>query len=116
MGNLTTYFGGLLVIVIGFLLWKYPPNHINNSLGYRTPFSMKSKDTWYEGNRFYGILLFICGTIFIAFSVVIRYLLDFSLILSTKISNLSLVILVILSILCTEIHLRKLFDKKGVRK
>ncbi|BDR86774.1 SdpI family protein [Clostridium tetani] len=116
MNILTNCIIGFIFIVIGLVLRAYPPQHINNSLGYRTPFSMKNKDTWYEGSRFYGTILLISGIIFIPFSILIRYLYSNNLNLSMGISSLSLLIIIIIGIVYTEIHLRMIFDKNGTRK
>ncbi|CDI49611.1 hypothetical protein BN906_01614 [Clostridium tetani 12124569] len=40
MNILTNCIIGFIFIVIGLVLRAYPPEHINNSLGYRTPFSI----------------------------------------------------------------------------
>lgn len=98
--------------ILGLILRVYPPEHINNSLGYKTPFAMKNKDTWYEGNRFWGTMLSFTGIIFIPLSISMRYLYKNNL----NLSILVLFILFIISIILTEIHLRKLFDKNGAKK
>ncbi|KHO39140.1 hypothetical protein OR62_07675 [Clostridium tetani] len=116
MSILTSCIIGLAFIVIGLVLRAYPPEHINNNLGYRTPFSMKNKDTLYEGNRFCGTMLLISGIIFIPFSILIKYVYSNNLNLSMRISSLSLLIIIIIGIVCTEIHLRRIFDKNGTRK
>lgn len=115
MDIFANYFIGILFIAIGLVMKLYPPEHINNNLGYRTPFSMKSKDTWIEGNRFCGVMLLISGAIFMLFSMITRYLYK-NTNLSTKISLFVLLIISLLNIVCTEIHLRMLFDKHGIRK
>lgn len=113
---LTSCVLGLTFIIIGLILRVYPPEHINNSVGYITPFAMKNKDTWYESNRFSGSMLLISGIIFIPLSILIRYLYSNNLTLSMKISLFALFIIIMISILFTEIHLRKIFDKNGVKK
>lgn len=116
MGVLTGCIIGAFLATLGLALRVYPPEHINNNLGYKSPFATKNKDTWYEGNRFCGTMLFFTGIIFIPFSILMKYLYRNNLNLSEHISVLGLVILSIAIIIFTEIHLRKLFDKNGVRK
>ncbi|BDR81194.1 hypothetical protein N072000002_13740 [Clostridium tetani] len=116
MSILTSCIIGLAFIVIGLVLRAYPPEHINNSLGYRTPFAMKNKDTWYDGNRFCGTMLLISGIIFIPFSILIRYLYSNNLTLSMRMPLLGLFIIIMIGIVYTEIHLRMIFDKNGTRK
>ncbi|KEI11989.1 hypothetical protein Z959_12915 [Clostridium novyi B str. ATCC 27606] len=103
---------GIIFVLIGFLLMKYAPNNINNSIGYKTPFSMKNKETWNEGNYFCGKILFIAGIVFIPFSILFRYLYSNNLALSMKISLFGICIIIIGSIIFTEIHLRMRFNKK----
>ncbi|WP_097027164.1 SdpI family protein [Clostridium peptidivorans] len=116
MGVLTSCITGVVLAIFGLVLRVYPPEHINNTIGYKTPFAMKNKDTWYEGNRFCGTMLLFIGIIFIPFSILMRYLYRNNLNLSESISIVGLAILLIAIIIFTEIHLRKLFDKNGVRK
>lgn len=107
---------GMIFALIGLLLMKYPPENINNSLGYRTPFAMKNNETWNEGNRFCGKMFLIGAIVFIPFSALFRYFYSNNSVLSMKISSLGGFIIVIACILCTEIHLRTIFDKAGVRR
>ena len=107
---------GLVFFIVGIILRTYPLESINSSIGYRTPFSTKNKDTWDEGNRFMGNNILIIGVVFIPFSILIRYLFGNNLSLSKSITILGLFILFIGSIILTEIHLRNLFDKNGIRK
>jgi len=111
-----SYFVGILIIVIGVILKFYPPKHINNYWGYRTTLSMKCEDTWNEGNRLCGIMFVISGIVFTLFSMLINYLFNNNLILAGKISTFGLIIALLISVVYTEIHLRNLFDKNGVRK
>ncbi|MFL0270158.1 SdpI family protein [Candidatus Clostridium radicumherbarum] len=105
---------GVAVAILGLILRAYPPEQINNNHGYKTPFAMKNKDTWCEGNHFCGTMLLFSGIIFIPLSILMRYL--YSNNLSKNLSILVLFILFIVSIIFTEIHLRKLFDKNGIKK
>lgn len=116
MGILTSCIIGVVMAILGFILRTYPPEHINNSLGYKTPFAMKNKNTWYEGNRFCGTMLLFTGIIFIPLSILIGYLYSDNINLSKNISILVLFVLFIVSIIFTEIHLRKLFDKNGMKQ
>lgn len=116
MGNLTSCIIGIIFIVIGLMMKLYPPEHINNTIGYKTPFAMKSRETWLEGNRFSGSMLFLGGVIFLPFSILINHLYRSNIELATKILGVSLLIISLAIILVTEIHLRMLFNKNGVKK
>jgi uncharacterized membrane protein len=41
-----TFFGGLILIIAGFILYKYPPKKINSLYGYRTTSSMENQEKW----------------------------------------------------------------------
>jgi uncharacterized membrane protein len=47
-----------LMLVLSFLLMKFPPKEINSLVGYRTQRSMKSQQAWEEANRYSTRLLF----------------------------------------------------------
>lgn len=112
MDFFTSCIMGAFVAILGFVLRTYPPEYINNSLGYKTPFAMKNKDTWYEGNRFSGTMLLFVGIVFIPVSIAMRYLYSSN----VNLSILVLFILLIVSVIVTEIHLRNIFDKDGIKK
>ncbi|QAA33112.1 SdpI family protein [Clostridium manihotivorum] len=116
MSILVSFIIGLVFALIGWMLMKYPPENINSSLGYKTPFAMKNKETWKEGNRFCGKMLFIGGIIFIPFSIFFRYLYINNISLSLRISLMGLLVIAIACIVYTEIHLKIIFDKTGIRK
>ena len=37
---------GIVIIVVGWILTKYPPKNINYWYGYRTPSSLRSQERW----------------------------------------------------------------------
>jgi len=41
-----TFFGGLIFIVAGFIMYKFPPKNINSLYGYRTSSSMENQEKW----------------------------------------------------------------------
>lgn len=51
----------LMTCLVGFLLRKYPPKEINNLLGYRTPKSGSSQETWDYAQQVAGKNLIIIG-------------------------------------------------------
>lgn len=57
---------GPLILLLGFLFWRFPPRKINALYGYRTANSMRSQAAWNFANRYSAK-----GLIFIAFSVMI---------------------------------------------
>jgi uncharacterized membrane protein len=41
-----TFFGGLILILAGFIMYKFPPKNINLLYGYRTSSSMENQEKW----------------------------------------------------------------------
>ena len=61
---------GLLFLVVGFILFKFPPKHINSFYGYRTRKSIKSQEIWEFSQRYsakalmkLGFLLALAGLV-----------------------------------------------------
>jgi|SRR5690606_7511321 len=61
---------GLISIVAGFIMLKFPPKKINSLYGYRTSSSMKSQERWnfaqiYSSKEMIklGFLISLCGLI-----------------------------------------------------
>lgn len=48
----------MVILAIPLILEKVPPNHL---YGFRTPYTMSSKDVWYYANRVCGIALLGAG-------------------------------------------------------
>lgn len=51
----------VMMLLIGYLMFKYPPKKINFLIGYRTRASMKNERVWKEANQYFGILLIKYG-------------------------------------------------------
>ncbi|WP_251862266.1 SdpI family protein [Clostridium sp. Marseille-Q2269] len=101
-------------IVFGFVLIKYPPKHINSIYGYRTPFSMKNKDTWIVAQKYGGFSMIIFGFIYGIFGA-------WSIIQPLPINNenmqaLFLLIGSIIMLVVDELHLRKIFNENHIKK
>ena len=41
-----TFFGGLILILAGLIMYKFPPKNINSLYGYRTSSSMENQEKW----------------------------------------------------------------------
>ncbi len=110
------YLIGIIFIAVGVVLKLFPPKHINSWYGYRTPFSMKNKATWDEGNRFSSIMFVYVGGISLIAAVLcdVIYIGNFD--KAFRVSTNISIIALICSVPYAEIHLRRLFDKNGNRK
>ncbi|MCS7072916.1 MAG: SdpI family protein [Bacteroidia bacterium] len=111
--EIVVYLPGIFLFILGLALKKFPPEKINPWIGFRTEFSMKNQQTWNEGNRYAASCMLIsalANLLFVAYlqpryaeHEVIRY------------SAILLIVLLIISVIATEVHLHKVFDKDGNR-
>lgn len=53
----------VLMIFGGRMMWKHPPKNINGMIGYRTPRSMKTMETWKFAQEYCGHLWWKIGWI-----------------------------------------------------
>ena len=44
----------IVMVIVGRMMWKHCPKHINGMLGYRTTRSMKNMDTWKFAHDYCG--------------------------------------------------------------
>lgn len=109
-------------VMIGFGgVWKKkPPKEINGFYGYRTAMAMKNRDTWTFAHKYCGKIWYICGWILLV--VTIPAMLPVMKADEDTVGNVGTVLCLlqiiplILSIVPTELALRKNFDKDGRRR
>ena len=109
-----------VMIIGGGLMWKSSPKNINRVYGYRTARSMKNMDTWEFAHRYIGRLWWIIGWV----SVVTTVLAQLPFIGSNddKVSIVSCVILtvqmiaLVVTVILTEMALKRTFDENGERR
>ena len=108
------------MIVGGLLMWKRTPKNINGFFGYRTALSMKNMDTWQFAHRHCGRLWFIIGLISVIPSIIAHipfYRSDEDTIGGVGMIVMSVqCIILVASIIPTEVALRKSFNSDGTRK
>lgn len=104
----------------GVYFVKSGPKEINRGFGYRTSMSMKNRDTWQFAHRHCGRLWRIMGAALLVASLVFFLFLpgrDVDLVgIGGGILCAVQCVLLIGSIIPTEIALRKVFDGQGQRK
>lgn len=105
---------GIIFLLCGLLMFKFPPESINGVIGYRTPMSMKNKDTWDEAQKYSGVSMIILGIISLLLAI-ISYLVK-GLLANESFQLLFMLIGTIIMIIIDEVHLRKIFNKDGSRK
>ena len=110
----------IVMLISGRMMLKHCPKRINNIVGYRTTRSMKNMDTWRFANEHCGRLWYKMGLFMLVFSVLVSVLL-----LRTNDNTYSMIslifvmlqcIILIVSIIPTELALKKMFYEDGTRK
>ncbi len=108
-------------VMIGFGAYfkNHPPKEINCIFGYRTARSMKSKETWDFAHRHFGRLWVTFGWILLPISTVVMLFAlgkDKDTVgIFGAVVCLTQVAVIILSIIPTEIALKKNFDENGMK-
>ena len=98
------------MLLLGWLLKKFPPKKINHLYGYRTQRSMKNQATWEAANT-YSSLVFFKVSLYSFFIPVALYFLYPQLnVLITIITNTLLLLYVLYA---TEKYLKSRFDTQG---
>jgi len=98
------------MLLLGWLLKKFPPKKINHLYGYRTQRSMKNQATWEAANT-YSTLVFFKISLYSFFIPVVLYFLFPQLnVLITIITNTLLLLYVLYA---TEKYLKSRFDTQG---
>ena len=109
-----------IMVACGKLFSEKAPEKINGIYGYRTPMSMKNRDTWEFAHKHFGQQWLSYGIKLSVFTMVIMLFLlgkDASRIGGYGgVINGIQVALMLLPIFSTERALRKTFDKQGNRK
>ena len=112
----------LTFTMIGFGRYfiKKAPREINAVFGYRTSMSMKNQDTWKFAHKYVGKIWYVCGKILLPVSVAAMLLVlgkdeDCVGTVGGIVCGIQLAPLIV-SIIPTEIALRKNFDKNGKRR
>ncbi|MDT0293800.1 SdpI family protein [Mesonia ostreae] len=71
-------FTGVVFILLGWVLYKYPPKEINSLYGYRTSKSMKSQEAWDFAQQYSGKLMVKTGAFLLVVGVLGAYLIPIS--------------------------------------
>lgn len=111
---------GIVILIIGWIMVKYPPKKINYLYGYRTEASMKNQQTWDEANRFSARLMIKIGWILILVGLLFSLTFNAA-ILQPNIQNVLRPVLLLISstaaavvlIAVTQRHLEKTFPENN---
>lgn len=61
----TSFLSGIIFMITGFVMFKFPPKNINMLYGYRTTRSMKNQEQWDFSQKYSAKLLMFCGVFLI---------------------------------------------------
>ena len=111
-----------LILLVGGLFFRIGlPRKVNWFAGYRTPMTCKNQDTWVFAHKYSGKLMIIFSIITLALCIVgiiltekSAFELEFAVLLGVSWGGTLVTVLV--TIISTEIALRKEFDKNGIRR
>lgn len=110
----------LIVIVLGKYYSNNVPKKINNIVGYRTPMSMKNKETWEFAHNYCGKLWLKMGWYMLILSIaaMISVVKSGEKAVSIVGGSLCIIetIIIVLSVFIVEKALKDNFDKSGIRK
>ena len=74
----------LLVMIAGFLMYKYPPKKVNWFIGYRTIKSMHDENVWKIANKYCGKIWIKIGLIMLVIALLLCILTCFEIVIFTE--------------------------------
>ncbi len=86
----------------------------NKYMGYRTPWSMKSELTWRYANKTSAIYMLWSGVVTVTIQLATYFIVGS--LTSLLITTVALMVGIIISMIVTEMNLRKKFNKDGTLK
>lgn len=98
------------MLLLGWLLKKFPPKKINHLYGYRTQRSMKNQATWEAAHKHSSLAFFKVSLYSFFIPVVLYFLCPQLNVLITIVTNILLLLYVLYA---TEKHLKTRFDTQG---
>lgn len=103
----------LFMLLLAWVVKRYPPKRINQLYGYRTNRSMKNQEIWDEANRYSASLMYrLCLYCLLIPGLGYAIFPDNNFLVTIVINTL----LIVSIIYYTEKHLNLHFDKEGNRK
>jgi len=110
----------MIMIIGGWMMWRHTPKDINGFAGYRTPRSMKNRDTWNFAHIYCGRLWWKIGWMMLVPSILVNV--PFYGSTDDTIGGAGVILItiqtavLIVSIFPTEKALKNNFDEDGRKK
>ncbi|WP_121665476.1 SdpI family protein [Mesonia aquimarina] len=104
------FLSGFVFVLLGFIMYKFPPKEINSLYGYRTSKSMESQEKWDFSQRHSAVLLIKTGIIFCLISLLIFFINVSNEVLIIA-ETLVILIGAVLLIIITERAIKNKFEK-----
>lgn len=110
----------LIMLIVGYCMYKNPPKDINAIIGYRTSMSKKNKDTWMFAHNYCGRLWVKLGIASLIPSIIVQ--IPFMHSSENAIGNMTLileavqVVILVGSIMPVEKALKRNFDENGIKR
>ncbi len=102
---------GIVLLILSFIMYKFPPKKINIFYGYRTPSSMQSQETWDFAQRYSTFGMFLLGIIMLIIASVNLFV-KINQGISTIIGMAVMISGLAIMIFMTERAIKKNFPKK----
>jgi uncharacterized membrane protein len=67
---------GLVFVIAGLIMKKFPPKKINDLYGYRTKTSMRDQETWDRSQIISAKLMIIYGAIYVLVNLILSLLIN----------------------------------------
>lgn len=103
------FIAGLIFMLAGIILMKYPPKEINSLYGYRTKNSMKNIKRWQFAQKYASKKMILWG-FFLSSSCLLGFIFNFKTIYSVFISSIFIVLFAIILVIKIEKALIIKFD------
>ncbi len=103
---------GVVFVIVGFILLKFPPKDINYLYGYRTRTSMKSKERWDFAQQYAARLMINGGLVFLVLGGIGPFL-NLSEVFNVTIGIGGLLLFCVFLIFLTERKLKQKFSNNN---
>ena len=110
---------GVILLLVGSVLYCFPPKHINKWYGYKMPSAYKNQKAWDEANRYSAICMLKSGVALVVAGLLITFILKEVTIPARLKEGLTAFFLIasgpipcLFIIVSTENHLEKTFNEE----